>query len=167
MCAPVGGRGYERRPLQEIGISAAARAQERRINVLTAALQHKDDELHKARVLRPPPLNAKNVNDVAASQHRFQRMNTFASPLQGLQQECLNADDWTQDVFVQKLWCFLHIKVATKKSIKPTKPRSQATPASGSHGSGEVVPPNAAPHTATLAAPSPGQPMPRPGSCFK
>ena len=82
---------------------------------------------------RPPPLHAKNVNDLAASQHRFQWMNTLASALQGLQQVPLNADDWTQDVFVQKVWCILQIELAGKKFIKPNKPRSQATPASGSH----------------------------------
>ena len=104
--------------------SVVARAQERRINELTeltAVLQWKDDELQKARVPQPPPLNAKNVNDLAASQHGFHWMNTLASALQGLQQVPLNAEDWTQDVFVQKVWCLLHIE------LPPRSPSSQTS----------------------------------------
>ena len=90
-------------PSTAVDTSAAARAQQRCINEPTAAFQPKDDELQKARVPRPPPLTAKNVNDLVASQHRFQWMNTLASALQALQQVPLNANDWTQDVFVQKV----------------------------------------------------------------
>ena len=154
-------------PSITVDTSAAARAQERQMNELTAALQRKDDELQKARVPRPPPLNAKNVNDLAATPHRFQWMNTLTSVLQGLQQVPLNVDDCTQDVFVQKVWCLLHIELAAKKSTKPAKPRSQTTPALGSHGSLGVVPPNTTAPAAADAAPTPGQPVPRPGRCFK
>ena len=54
-------------PTAAVESSAAARAQECRINELTAALQRKDDELQKARVPRPPLLTAQSVNDLAAT----------------------------------------------------------------------------------------------------
>ena len=111
---------------------------------------------------RPPPLTAQNVNDLAATQQRFQWMNTLASALQGLQQVPLNATDWTQDVFVQKVWCLLHIELAAKKSSKPAKPRGQPTPATGSHGSVEVIPPHTTAHAAADVPATTGRPVPRP-----
>ena len=154
-------------PTAAVESSAATRAQERHISELTAALQRKDDELQKARVPRPPPLTAQSVNDLAATQQRFQWMNTLASALQGLQQVPLNAADWTQDVFVQKVWCLLHIEIAAKKSSKPAKLRGQPTPASGSHGSVEVIPPHTTAHAAADVPATTGRPVPRPGRCFK
>ena len=70
-------------------------------------------------------------------------------------------------MFVQKVWCLLHIELAAKKSSKPAKPRGQPTPASGSHGSVEVIPPHTTAPAAADVPATTGRPVPRPGRCFK
>ena len=90
-------------PTAAVESSAAARAQERRINELTAALRRKDDELQKARVPRRPPLTAHSVNDLAATQQRFQWMNTLPAttgrpvPRPGRCFKCGKTGHWVAD----------------------------------------------------------------------
>ena len=146
-------------------LPATARAQEQRINELTAALQRKNAELEKARVPRPPPLTATRVNELAGTKMRFQCMNTLLSAMQGLQQVPLNAQDWSQDVFVQKVWYLLHLEIATRRQPRQT-PVQRSPQAQGSSTSAEVIPPDPA---------VPGNPEQReplrgsrkPGRCFK
>ena len=91
---------FHQAPPMATDLPATARAQEQRINELTAALQRKSAGLEKARVPRAPPLTAGHVNELAGTKMRFQWMNTLLSAMQGLQQVPLNAQDWTQGVFV-------------------------------------------------------------------
>ena len=146
-------------------LPATARAQEQRINELTAALQKKDAELEKARVPRAPPLTAARVNDLASTRMRFQWMNTLLSAMQGLQQVPLNAQDWTQDVFVQKVWCLLHLEMANKRQSRGTPVREQAATAQ-SGGSVEVIN-NSPAGQAHTEQRDPQRDSRKPGRCFK
>ena len=105
---------FHEAPPMATNVPAIARAQEQRINELTALLQRKSAEMAKNRVPRAQPLTAAHVNELASTKMRFQWMNTLLSAMQGLEQVPLNAQDWLQDVFVQKVWCLLHLEIATR-----------------------------------------------------
>ena len=43
-------------------------------------------------------------------------MTTTVGALKGLRDIPLNAEDWSEDVFAQKMWCLLHMELKVQKS---------------------------------------------------
>ena len=98
-------------------VPGGSKAQEDRIRELAEVLKRKDAELELAKRPQASPLTNQSIDDLAKQALRYGWVNLMVGAMKGLRDVLLNTEDWSKDVFVQKMWCLLHMEIHVQKTL--------------------------------------------------